>query len=109
MKENFNINNNHREDVPDMEKLHNIDKEALKRGELSMTVSQICYNEKGERYAFVTFTDGVRNAEGKIPDCTIISNQGFAKIEITQLESYMKENLSMLKKMASHIKAFDIF
>ena len=40
--------------------------------ELKMSVSPICQKE-GKRIAYVSFTDGKRTAEGKIPDCIIYS------------------------------------
>lgn len=79
------------------------------QGELNMSVSAICQTEAGEKYAFVSFSDGNRTAEGKIPDCKIISNNGFAKIEVDGLEQYMSANLASLKKMASQVNIFDAF
>lgn len=81
----------------------------MKPGVLDMSVSAICRNEQGDKYAFVTFQDGVRTAEGKIPDCEIIKNDGFAEIEVQQLEKYLKENLTDLKKMAASIDIFSAF
>jgi hypothetical protein len=78
-------------------------------GELNMSVSAVCNNDKGEKYAFVTFTDGVRTAEGRIPDCKLLKNDGFAEIEVQQLEKYMSEHLSELKKMAAGIDIFSAF
>ncbi len=75
---------------------------------LHMSVSQI-FNKDGRKYAFVSFTDGNRIAEGKIPDCTILSNHGFAKEEIAQLEDYMGRELSNLKRMAAGIHVMDAF
>ena len=83
--------------------------EDLKAGELNMPVSAVCRNEQGNKYAFVTFNDGVRTAEGKIPDCKIIKNDGFAEIEVQQLERYLKEHLTELKKMAASIDIFSAF
>ena len=74
-----------------------------------MSVSAVCRNEHGDKYAFVTFTDGVRTAEGKIPDCKIIKNDGFAEIEVQQLERYLKEHLTDLKKTAASIDIFSAF
>ncbi|MCR5581130.1 MAG: hypothetical protein K6F66_06030 [Pseudobutyrivibrio sp.] len=78
-------------------------------GELQMSVSAICQNERGDKYAFVTFSDGVRTAEGRIPECKLMSNDGFAEIEVEQLEKYMKEHLSELKKMSAGIDIFSAF
>lgn len=86
-----------------------LEKKNEEPGELSMSVSAICHTDDDEKYAFVTFSDGIRNAEGKIPDCKIISNSGFAAIEVTELERYMTDNLSQLKKMAAGINIFDAF
>lgn len=72
-------------------------------GELSMSVSPICHTESGEKYAYVSFTDGKRSAEGRIPDCRIDKNDGFAAIEIAQLEAYMRDNLRQLKTMAAGV------
>lgn len=75
---------------------------------LKMSVSAICTKE-GEKYAFVSFTDGSRTAEGKIPACKIISNKGFSQIEVEQLEAYMQRELAQLKKMAAGIHVLDAF
>lgn len=76
--------------------------------ELKMSVSPICTKD-GKKYAFVSFTDEVRTAEGKIPDCTIISNDGFSEDEVQQLEEYMKHELPQLKKMAAGINVMEMF
>lgn len=75
---------------------------------VNMSVSPICVKD-GEKYAFVSFTEGSRTAEGKIPDCRIISNKGFSQEEVEQLESYMQRELPQLKKMAAGIRLFDAF
>jgi len=76
--------------------------------ELKMSVSPICIKD-GNRYAFVNFADGNRTAEGKIPDCKILSNKGFSEQEITQLEEYMKKELPNLKKMAAGVNVLGAF
>lgn len=76
--------------------------------ELKMSVSPVCMKD-GIKYAFVTFTDGTRNAEGKIPECTIISNDGFSAEEIEQLEDYMRRERTQLKKMAAGINVMSSF
>ena len=76
--------------------------------ELKMSVSPICVRD-GNRYAFVSFTDGKRLAEGKIPDCKIISNKGFGEEEVGKLEEYMKKELPKLKQMAAGINVLDAF
>lgn len=76
--------------------------------ELKMSVSPIC-SKDGKKYAFVSFTDGVRTAEGKIPDCVITNNEGFGEEEVQQLEEYMKQELPQLKKMAAGINVMKTF
>lgn len=75
---------------------------------INMSVSQV-FSKDGERYAFVSFTDGKKNAEGKIPDCKMISSNGFGKEEIKQLEEYMERELSRLKRMAAGIDVMRAF
>ena len=70
--------------------------------ELNMSVSPIC-TKNGKKYAFVSFTDGTRSAEGKIPDCKITANTGFDEDEVRRLEAYMNRELPQLKKMAAGI------
>lgn len=76
--------------------------------EVNMTVSPIC-QKGGEKYAFVSFVDGERIAEGKIPDCKIISNKGFSQEEVEQLEIYMMSELQELKRMAAGVRLWDAF
>ena len=70
--------------------------------EMTMQVSGICRKD-GKKYAFVTFTDGKRSAEGVIPDCKIRSQSGFEEEEISHLELFMKMNLDKLKRRAASI------
>lgn len=76
--------------------------------EVNMSVSPICAKD-GEKYAFVSFTDAERSAEGKIPDCKIVSNKGFSQEEVEQLEAYMQDHLATLKRMAAGIRVIDAF
>lgn len=46
-------------------------------------------------------------AQGKIPDCTILSNKGFSEEEVTQLEAYMQRELPKLKEMAAGFHLLD--
>lgn len=78
------------------------------RDALDMSVSQIFYKD-GRKYAFVYFTDNVRSAEGKIPDCKIIANQGFSEKEVLQLEDFMGRELMNLKRMAAGVRVMDAF
>lgn len=73
---------------------------------LQMTVSPICVKDD-QKYAFVSFRDDERSAEGKIPECKIVSNKGFDDGEVLMLERYMQQNLAQLKKMAAGLNAFE--
>ncbi len=75
---------------------------------LNLSVSQV-FRKDGEPYAFVSFTNGKKHAEGKIPECKMISAEGFDESEVAQLEIYMKLELGMLKKMASGVNAMRAF
>ncbi len=77
-------------------------------GALNMSVSQV-FRKNGEKYAFVLFSDGAKNAEGKIPHCKIIANSGFEQDEVAQLEAYMGKELTNLKKMAASINTVRAF
>lgn len=75
---------------------------------INMSVSQV-FAKNGERYAFVSFNDGNNIAEGKIPECKIISSNGFEKEEVKQLEDYMERELARLKRMAAGINVMRAF
>lgn len=62
--------------------------------------------KEGERKAYVRFEDGAKFAEGTIPACTITSSEGFSPREIKELELYMIDHLTELKKEAAVINPF---
>ncbi|MDE5863418.1 MAG: hypothetical protein K2K56_02050 [Lachnospiraceae bacterium] len=74
--------------------------------ELNMSVSPICVKD-GKKYAYIMFSDNVRVAEGIIPDCRIINNNGFLEDEVRQLEAYMERCLPELKRLAAGQNAFN--
>lgn len=76
--------------------------------EMTMAVSPVCQKD-GKQYAFVTFACNGKSAEGRIPDCILISNKGFTEQEAEQLERYMKRELTRLKKMASSVNVLEAF
>ena len=75
---------------------------------IKMSVSPVL-SKDGQRYAFVSFEDGERIAEGRIPECKLVSNKGFSEEEAARLEEYMKEELAQLKRMAASIRVIDAF
>jgi len=80
----------------------------MKENEFTMSVSPICVKD-GKKIAYVSFTDGKRTAEGKIPECVIMSAVGLNLAEVKMLEEYMKQELPRLKSMAAGIRMFDMF
>lgn len=74
---------------------------------IDILVSPVCHKD-GKSYAFVSFSvpQTQKVAEGKIPDCSIISNNGMSEKEIQQITEYMQENLADLKKMAAGVDVF---
>lgn len=76
--------------------------------EFTMSVSPVCVKDE-QRFAYVAFTDGERNAEGKIPECKIVAATGFDENEIHMLEEYMEQELPRLKRMAASIRLMDAF
>lgn len=69
---------------------------------MNMLVSGISVID-GEKKAYILFEDENRSAEGIIPDCKIVKNNGFDDDEIGQLEIYLKCNLGELKKQAASV------
>lgn len=80
------------------------ERERGMNSELKMTVSGIVPRE-GKPVAYVQFEDEGRNAEGLVPDCRIIKNEGFAPEDVVLLEVYMKEHLAEIHDAAKKIDA----
>lgn len=70
--------------------------------ELKMVVSGIVKKE-GRPVAYVEFQDKNMTAEGIVPDCKIIRNNGFPVEDVVLLEVYMKEHLSEIRDRAKGI------
>lgn len=80
------------------------DKEAM----FDMRVSPICEKD-GKKLAYVSFSGNGKSAEGVIPECCIIKNNGFTGEEVEKLEEYMSENLPVLKGLAKSVNVLDAF
>jgi len=80
----------------------------MKENEFTMSVSPICVKD-GKKIAYVSFTDGKRSAEAKIPECIVTSAVGLNRAEVRMLEEYMKQELPRLKSMAAGIRLADVF
>lgn len=78
------------------------------KNEIEISVSPVCSKE-GKNYAFVMFKEGEKSAEGKIPECMMIRNDGFDEAEVNQFIDYMRANLTSLKKMAASINPLSAF
>ncbi len=66
---------------------------------MNVQVSGVCSRGE-EKIAYVLFEEETRSAEGVIPECKIVRNNGFSEKEVSHLEEYMRENLGMLKRHA---------
>lgn len=73
---------------------------------MEMILSGITTSKEGEKQAHIRFEDGVRMAEGTIPSCVITKNKGFSIEEVLQLQAYLEEHLSELKKQAAALSPF---
>ena len=80
----------------------------MKKDEFTMSISPICVKD-GKKLAYVSFTDGKRSAEAKIPECVVTSAVGLNRAEVRMLEEYMKQELPRLKSMAAGIRLVDAF
>lgn len=70
---------------------------------MNMMVSGVS-EKNGRKIAYILFEDeDKRSAEAVIPECRVISNNGFSEEEVAQLEDYVRRNLTDLKKRAAGI------
>lgn len=77
-------------------------------GKMNMSISQI-FQKDGKPTALVLFSEGRKSAEGKIPDCTIISNDGFSEKEVKALELYLKMQQESILKTAKEVNIMKAF
>lgn len=70
--------------------------------ELKMTVSGIVPKD-GRQNIYVVFEDGMRRAEGSVPDCVITTQNGFKEDEVKMLEFYMKQEQDTIRELAKQI------
>ena len=69
----------------------------------------LIFQKDGKPTAFVLFSEGRKSAEGKIPDCTIISNDGFSEKEVKALELYLKMQQESILKTAKEVNIMKAF
>lgn len=75
------------------------------RSRMEMTVSPVC-GSGDNSYAFVSFQEGEKFAEGKIPSCEMIRSRGFSEEELAGLRTYMQADLKHLKQLAAGQNVF---
>lgn len=75
---------------------------------MNMSVSSIV-NKDGKREIYVLFTEGERNAEGRLSDYKMISSRGFTREENDMLEAYMRREKDRILQMAKSVNVMDAF
>ena len=60
----------------------------------------------GHKVAYILFQEEDKTAEGIIPDCEILKNDGFSDKELEDIRDYMRDNLEMLKRQAADVNPF---
>ncbi len=75
---------------------------------MEMTVSKIVTKE-GKKAAFVRFVDGKASAEWKIPDLTLVANDGFDEEKISLMKVYLRSELKNIMDTAKNINMWDSF
>jgi len=73
--------------------------------EINMILSGIVKKD-GRKIARVSFLRNKDFAEGILPDCEIVSSEGFDEDEIEQLKIYLKLNSEDLMSQAKKINPF---
>lgn len=75
---------------------------------MNMSVSSIV-GKDGKREIYVLFTEGERNAEGRLSDYKMISSRGFTREENDMLEAYMRREKDRILQMAKSVNVMDAF
>ena len=75
---------------------------------MNMSVSSIV-SKDGKREIYVLFTEGERNAEGRLSDYKMISSRGFTREENAMLEAYMRREKDRILQMAKSVNVMDAF
>ncbi len=75
---------------------------------MNMSVSSIVSRD-GKREIYVLFTEGDRNAEGRLSDYKMISSRGFTREENDMLEAYMRREKDRILQMAKSVNVMDAF
>ncbi len=75
---------------------------------MEMTVSKIVTKD-GKKVAFVRFVDGKASAEWKIPDLSLVANDGFDEEKISLMKVYLRSELKNIMDTAKNINMWDSF
>lgn len=69
---------------------------------MQMIISGVSEKD-GEKIAYVRFEDGASYAECIIPKCEVKKSDGFSSDELSQIEQYLRSNLTDIKRQAARI------
>ncbi|MCR5717298.1 MAG: hypothetical protein K6G23_10660 [Lachnospiraceae bacterium] len=75
---------------------------------MNMSVSEMVRKD-GKQHIYVLFTEGVKSAEGVLPEGEIICNSGFTEEEVSKLRDYLRGNVELIKGMAKKVNVMDAF
>ncbi|MBR6380116.1 MAG: hypothetical protein IKS07_00380 [Lachnospiraceae bacterium] len=76
--------------------------------ELKLQVSGV-FEKNGKKQACISFSGGGCYAEGVIPECVLTKSEGFTPEQVTQLEDFLRANLTDLKRRAARIDPIGAF
>lgn len=76
---------------------------------IEMEISPITHDNAGKPQVFILFKDGAKSAEGRIPGCSIISNEGFSDEDIKILEQYLKAEKAAILTQAKKLDVMKAF
>lgn len=63
-------------------------------------------SKNGKPFVSVLFERGQDKAEGTVPDCVILRNEGFTEEEVQYLEDYLEEHRKEIIEGAKKISSF---
>ncbi len=76
--------------------------------EIKMSVSTMT-RTKDSKAVYVVFEDGSKNAEFALPECKLVSNNGFSDEEIVQLKDYVENEQDSIYDVAKKINPMKAF
>ncbi|MBE6014429.1 MAG: hypothetical protein E7241_03560 [Lachnospiraceae bacterium] len=76
--------------------------------EISMNVSLLS-TTGDKRVVYVQFTDGGKSSEFVLPECELVTNNGFGPEEVAQLLDYVKNQQDEIYRIAKEINPIKAF